>query len=346
MERRPLGRSGLTVSVIGLGTMTWGEQNTEAEAHAQLDLALDHGVNLVDVAEMYPVPPRPETQGLTETFLGTWLARTGRRRDVVLATKMTGPGRAFAHIRGGSSRFVRTQLEEACNASLTRLQTDHIDLYQLHWPDRSTNVFGALEYRHNPRELATPIDETLAALDALIQAGKIGHVGVSNETPWGLHAFLSAAERGLPRVVSIQNPYNLLNRTFEIGHAEFSHRSAVPLLAYSPLAMGVLSGKFEGGRTWPPGARLTRFERFRRYCTPRAFRASEAYVAIAAEHGLDPAQLALAWTCSRPFLASCLIGATSEAQLRANLDAGHLTLPDAVHKALDAVHTADPNPAP
>lgn len=346
MQRRTLGRTGIEVSVIGLGTMTFGEQNTEADAHGQLDLALDHGVNLVDVAEMYPVPPRAETQGRTEAYVGTWLKRTGRRHDVVLATKATGPGRAFAHIRGGGARFVREQLIEALEGSLRRLQTDHVDLYQLHWPDRATNTFGQLGYTPHPKEQATPIDETLRALQDLIAAGKIRAVGLSNESPWGVHAALRAADAGLPRVASVQNSYNLLNRVFEIGLAEFAHRDDVPLLAYSPLAMGVLSGKYAGGATWPTDARLTLFSRFRRYCTPRAFAASERYVALARDHGLDPAQMALAYVNNRPFLASNLIGATTLDQLRANLASAAITLSPEVLAGIEAIHAADPNPAP
>ncbi|HET8694367.1 MAG TPA: aldo/keto reductase, partial [Aquabacterium sp.] len=226
MQYRPLGSTGLQVSAIALGTMTWGEQNTEQEAHAQLDLALDQGINLIDTAEMYPVPPRPQTQGLTEQYIGSWLKKSGRRNDIVLATKATGPARQAArpsHVRDGRLNFTRANLFEAIDLSLKRLQTDHVDLYQLHWPDRSTNMFGQLGYRHVGQEDTTPIEETLEALQALIQSGKVRHVAISNETPWGMSRFLHLAEtRRLPRIVSIQNPYSLLNRTFEIGLAEMS----------------------------------------------------------------------------------------------------------------------------
>jgi aryl-alcohol dehydrogenase-like predicted oxidoreductase len=347
MERRPLGRTGIEVSVIGLGTMTWGEQNTEAEAHAQLDLALERGVNLIDCAEMYPVPPRAETQGRTEAYLGRWLARGNHRERVVLATKIAGPGRAFGWIRDGKTRFVREHLVAACEASLRRLQTDVIDLYQLHWPERSTNMFGQLGYKPTQEPDATPPEETLRALADLVAAGKIRAIGLSNETPWGVHAFLRAADQaGLPRVASIQNPYNLLNRTFEIGLAEFAHREDVGLLAYSPLAMGVLTDKYAGGASWPAEARLTKFERFRRYTTPEAFRATARYVALAEEHGLNVGQMALAFVQQQPFLTSDLIGATTLAQLEQNLASADLTLPPEVVRGIEAIHRDHANPCP
>jgi aryl-alcohol dehydrogenase-like predicted oxidoreductase len=348
MELRRLGRSDLRVSAIGLGTMTWGQQNTEDEAHAQLDLALDHGVNLVDTAEMYPVPPRAETTGRTEAYVGSWLARTGRRHEIVLASKIAGPSRGMTWIRGGTSRLVEQELVAACEASLKRLRTDFLDLYQLHWPDRSVPMFGKAEYRHDPREQATPIEETLRGLERLVRDGKVRYVGVSNETPWGVARFVSIAEAtGLPRIVSVQNAYNLLNRTFELGLAEHAMRDDVPLLAYSPLAMGLLTGKYEGGRTWPPDARLTLFERFTRYtAVPLGQERSELYVRLAREHGLDPAQLALAFVTSREFVASNLIGATTLDQLRTNLGSIDVRLSDEVLAGIEAIHRASPNPCP
>jgi aryl-alcohol dehydrogenase-like predicted oxidoreductase len=348
MEFRTLGPSGLRVSALALGTMTWGEQNTEADAHAQLDCALDHGVNLVDTAEMYPVAPRPETQGHTERFIGTWLAASPARRDrIVLATKIAGPGRSFAWIRGGKTRFDAATLKGALEGSLRRLQTDHVDLYQLHWPERVTNFFGSVEYKHDPHDTPTPPDETLRGLQDLITSGKVGHIGLSNETPWGVMAFLAAAERaGLPRVVTVQNPYNLLNRSYETGLSEISHREGVGLLAYSPLAMGVLSGKYRGGSVEPPGARMTMFSRFKRYTGPEAFVASERYAALAREHGLDPAQMALAWINRQPFVTSNLLGATTLDQLRANLASAEVVLSDEFCAGIEAIHRAWPNPAP
>ncbi|MEK6298159.1 MAG: aldo/keto reductase, partial [Paraburkholderia tropica] len=252
MEYRTLGDTNVKVSLIGLGTMTWGEQNTEQDAHEQIDYALDQGVTLIDAAEMYPVPPRPETQGQTERFIGTWLARNGARRDqFVLATKMTGPARQPhnpRHIRGEGNQFDRKNLTEALDGSLKRLQTDYVDLYQLHWPDRSTMTFGRSNYPWIDDAYTVPIEETLAVLADFVKAGKVRHIGVSNETPWGVAQFLRAAEKlGLPRIVSIQNPYSLVNRTFELGLSEFTHHEGIGLLAYSPLAFGWLSGKYEGG---------------------------------------------------------------------------------------------------
>jgi aryl-alcohol dehydrogenase-like predicted oxidoreductase len=349
MKYRPLGRTGINVSVIGLGTMTWGQQNTEAEAHAQLDAAVEAGINFVDTAEMYPVPPVPETQGRTEQYIGSWLAQGGGRRDkIVLATKAAGPSRGTprpSHIRGGNVSFTRRNLEDAVHTSLQRLQTDVIDLYQLHWPDRSANIFGQRNYQHQPDEDTVPIEETLEALHSLVQSGKVRHIGVSNETPWGLSRFLQLAEsRGLPRVASIQNPYSLVNRLFEIGLSEFSLRDDVGLLAYSPLAMGVLSGKYLAGQR-PAGARLTLFERFTRYNGETVQQATAEYVTLFRQHGLDPAQAALAYVNTRDFLTSTLIGATTLQQLAANIASIDLALPDEVIAGIEAIHGRRPNPA-
>lgn len=344
MKRRPLGRSGLSVSVAGLGTMTWGEQNTEREAHEQLDYAQAAGVNFIDAAEMYPVPPKAETQGRTEQYLGTWLKARRCRDKVIVATKVTGPA-DMPWLRGGP-RPSRAQLRVALEASLRRLQTDYVDLYQVHWPDRSTNFFGRLGYEHRDDGHAVPIEETLGALAELVKEGKVRHVGVSNETPWGLSEYLRLArERDCPRVASIQNPYNLLNRSFEVGLAEFAHREEVGLLAYSPLAFGVLSGKYLGGAR-PAGARLTLFSRFQRYTGERVERAVEKYAALARAHGLDPAQMALAYVFSRPFVASALVGATSMAQLRGNIAAAQLVLPAEVVAGIESIHREHSNPAP
>lgn len=348
MLYRPLGRTDLRVSLIGLGTMTFGEQNSEADAHAQLDLALDHGVNLIDCAEMYPVPPRAETQGRTEAYVGSWLAsRPGARERVVLATKITGPGGGFSWLRDGGTRFRADHLEQALEGSLRRLQTDHVDLYQLHWPDRNVNLFGQLEWRHQPDEALTPPDETLAALERLVRSGKVRHVGVSNETPWGVMRFLAAAEQsGGPRIVSVQNPYSLLNRSFEVGLAEVAMREQVGLLAYSPLGMGMLTGKYDGGRTWPPEARLTRFERFTRYRTPLGMAASDAYATLARAHGLHPAHLALAFVNRQPWVASNLVGATTLEQLAMNLASVDVQLSDEVLAGVEGIHRGTPNPCP
>lgn len=324
--------------------MTWGEQNTEAEAHAQMDYAVAQGINFFDAAEMYPVPPRAETQGRTEQYIGSWLRKTGRRQDIILASKVTGPG-DMPWLRG-APKLDRKSVIAACEGSLRRLQTDCIDLYQVHWPERNTNYFGKLGYVPRDEERATPIAETLAALADLQTQGKIRHVGVSNETPWGLSEYLRIArENRLPGAVSIQNPYSLLNRSFEVGLAEFAHREQVGLLAYSPLGFGVLSGKYLDGAR-PAGARLSLFTRFTRYTSPEAEAATRAYVDLARAQGLDPAQMALAYVNSRPFVIANIIGATSLEQLRSNIASADLTLTDDVIRAIETIHRRHTIPCP
>jgi aryl-alcohol dehydrogenase-like predicted oxidoreductase len=351
MEYRPLGRTGLKVSAIGLGTMTFGEQNTEAQGHEQIDYALDQGVNLIDTAEMYSVPPRAETYGSTERIIGTWLKKSGKRSRVILATKVAGPGAVLgvSHVRGGDNRLDRANILAAVDASLARLQTDYIDVYQLHWPSRPANFFGRLGYEHTealqPAQ-AVPIEETLDALDELVRTGKVRHIGLSNETSWGVHRYLHLADTaGRQRVVSIQNPYSLLNRTFDIGLAEMCIREDLSLLAYSPMAFGMLSGKFMHGAR-PPEARMVRWPRYSRYSSEQATRATEAYAGIAARHGISFAQMSLAFCRQRRFMTSVLIGATTMEQLRANIGSAALTLSPEVLKDIEAVHRAHPNPCP
>ena len=344
MEYRRLGRTDLQLSAICLGTMTWGEQNSEAEAHAQIDHALAAGVNVIDAAEMYPVPPRAETQGRTEQYIGSWFAKTGQRSRWILATKIAGPG-GMGYIRNGP-RLDRASVLAACETSLQRLQTDYIDLYQVHWPQRPVNSFGKLGYSGDGDEGGVPIEETLAALAELVRAGKVRHIGVSNETPWGVAEYLRLQrEQGLPRIVSIQNPYSLLNRAFEIGLAEFAIREDVSLLAYSPLGMGVLSGKYLDGAR-PEGARMTRFTRWTRYSGAEADAATRAYVDLAREHGLDPAQMALAWIRQQRFVCSTIIGATSLAQLRSNLASAELSLGAELLQAIERIHRRHTIPCP
>ncbi|MEQ6885833.1 NADP(H)-dependent aldo-keto reductase [Salicola sp. Rm-C-2C1-2] len=344
MEKRHLGRTGIDVSVIGLGTMTWGEQNTEREAFEQLDYAVDQGVNLIDAAEMYPVPPRAETQGLTETYLGNWLKNRGKRDDLVIATKVTGRS-GMDYLRGGP-RLTREQIHQAVNDSLKRLRTDYIDLYQVHWPERKANFFGKLGYNPVDDSDAVPIEETLAALNELVEAGKVRHIGLSNETAWGAMTYIKEAEhRGWTRPVSIQNPYSLLNRSYEVGVAEVSLREDCGLLAYSPLAFGALSGKYLGGQR-PAGARLTEFTRFTRYVSEQAQEATQAYVNLAWEHGLSPAQMALAWVNSRPFLTSNLVGATTLDQLSENIESAHIQLSDELLERIEALHQRYTYPCP
>lgn len=345
MEYRELGRTGLKVSAITLGTMTWGEQNTEAEAFEQIRLAKDARVNVLDTAEMYPVPPGSETYATTERIIGNYFKKYGDRADWVLASKVVGPGR-MDHIRDGSPRLDRKNITAALEASLKRLNTDYLDLYQLHWPDRKTNFFGQLGYTHDPDDQSTPIEETLEVLGDLVKAGKVRHIGLSNETPWGTMRFAQLAEsRGLPRAVAIQNPYNLLNRTFEVGLAEIALREQIGLLAYSPLAFGVLAGKYLNGAR-PAKARLTLFERFQRYNNPQAVAATQAYVELAHQHGLDAAQMALAFVTQQPFVTSNIIGATSLEQLASNLESAQVVLTQEVLQGLEAIHQRHPNPAP
>ncbi|WP_210397147.1 NADP(H)-dependent aldo-keto reductase [Motiliproteus sediminis] len=345
MEYKTLGGSDLRVSRICLGTMTWGRQNSEADAHAQLDLATAAGVNFIDTAEMYPIPPNAQTQGLTERYIGSWLAARGGRERLVIATKAAGPGSAMKHIRGGP-RLDRSHLRAAVEASLARLQTDYIDLYQLHWPERVANYFGQLDYRHRPEKDGIELLETLQALAELVQEGKIRQIGVSNETPWGVMRYLQLAQQhGLPRMVSVQNPYSLLNRSCEVGLAEVMLREQVDLLAYSPLGFGVLSGKYLCGQQ-PDDGRLTLFPSYQRYSTPVGVAATERYVQLARDWGLDPAQMALAFVNSRAFLGGNIIGATTLAQLQSNLASIELTLSAEQQEALDAVHRDYSNPCP
>jgi aryl-alcohol dehydrogenase-like predicted oxidoreductase len=346
MQYKKLGHSDIQVSQICLGTMTWGEQNTETQAHEQLDMALGAGVNFIDTAEMYPVPPKAETYALTERYIGNWLKQRQNRDKVILATKVAGRGDWLSYIRDGKNCFDRNNIETALNYSLQRLQTDYIDLYQLHWPDRKTNFFGRLGFEFYPDDQPVPIEETLQVLADIVKTGKVRTIGVSNETPWGVMRFLQLAQtQDMPRIVSIQNPFNLLNRSYEVGLSEISHREGCGMLAYSPLAFGMLSGKYLHGAR-PEGARLSLFERFDRYSNPRALKATQAYVDLAREHGLDPAQMALAYVNSRPFVTSNIIGATDLEQLRSNLDSINVQLNQEVLQGIEQIHTEIPNPSP
>lgn len=335
MDYRRLPHSSLDVSELCLGTMTWGEQNTQNEAFEQLDYAIGEGINFIDTAEMYPVPPKAETQGETERILGNYLKSRGNRDNLVIATKVSAPGGKSDYIRPNMALDWRN-IHQAVDDSLSRLQIDTIDLYQLHWPDRNTNFFGELFYQQQDSEKLTPILDTLEALADLISAGKIRYIGVSNETSWGLMKYLQLAEKhGLPRIISVQNPYNLLNRSFEVGMAEIAHREELPLLAYSPLAFGALSGKYLNDQ-WPEGARLTLFKRFARYTgSQMALAATQAYVELAREFNISPAQMALAFVNSRQFVASNIIGATSLTQLKENIDSVNVSLSEPLMSRLN-----------
>jgi len=347
MEYRLLGNTSIDVSVICLGTMTWGEQNSREQAFEQMDYALSRGVNFFDTAEMYAVPPKAETCGRTEEIIGEWFRARGNRERVILASKIAGPGEDWLpHIRDGRTRFNRQHIVAALDASLQRLQTDYLDLYQLHWPERKTNYFGRLGFQPEAEQHLTPVLETLEVLDEQVQAGKIRSIGLSNETPWGTMRFLQlAAQHRLPRLVSVQNPYSLLNRSYEVGMAEISWREKAGLLAYSPLAFGVLSGKYLGGAR-PEGARLSLYPDYTRYSNSVAVAATGKYVALARRHQLAPAQMALAYVHSRPFLTSTIIGATTMEQLKQNIDSIDVSLSDEVLEAIEAIHNEHPNPCP
>ncbi|MCW8911362.1 MAG: NADP(H)-dependent aldo-keto reductase [Gammaproteobacteria bacterium] len=343
-----LGTTNLDVSILCLGSMTFGEQNTEQQAHQQLDYAIAQGVNFIDTAELYAIPPKADTYGLTETYIGSWLKKSAKRDDVILATKVAGPADGWLpHIRDEKTRHLdRRNIEAALNGSLQRLQTDYVDLYQLHWPDRKTNFFGQLGYSHVADDEAVSIEETLAVLNDLVIQGKVRYIGLSNETPWGVMRFVELADRlNLPRVVSVQNPYSLLNRTFEIGLAEVAIREQVGLLAYSPLGFGVLSGKYLEGAA-PEGARLTLFPDYDRYSNENSVAATAAYVRLARDHGLDPAQMALAYINSRQFLTSNIIGATTMEQLKSNIESASINLSNEVIEQIENIHLRYPNPSP
>lgn len=346
MQYRPLGRTGINVSQLCLGSMTFGSQNTGAEAHALLDAAVDAGINFIDTAEMYPFPVSADSAGRTESIIGGWLERRGGRARLIIAGKICPAAERVAFLRGGDNRLDKRNITAAVDASLQRLNTDYLDLFQTHWPEREANFFGKLDYRHNPDADGTPIEETLAAMAGLIESGKIRCVGVSNETPWGVAEHLRLSEtRDLPRIASIQNPYSLLNRSFEIGLAEFAHREDTGLLAYSPLAFGALSGKYLDGAR-PEGARLTLHPDFTRYTKPRGAAATRHYCAVAGEYGMDPAQMALAFVNTRPFLTSTIIGARTLEQLRSNIASLDVKLPEELLAKIAEVHDSDPNPCP
>ena len=346
MYYRKIPYTDLEVSRIGLGTMTFGEQNSLQDACAQLDYARERGINFVDTAELYPVPPRAATQGRTEAYIGEWLKKRACRQQLILASKVAGPGGPGAHIRNGS-RLNKAHIEQALHDSLKRLYTDYIDLYQLHWPERSTNFFGQLGYRMPEQQpQRVEILETLEALTDQVRAGKIRYIGLSNETAWGLSRYLTLSEQqNLSRVITVQNPYNLLNRSYEQALAEFACEEGVGLLAYSPLAFGVLSGKYLYGRR-PKGARLTLFERFSRYTREQGVAATREYVNLAYEYGLDPARMALAFVTQQPFVFSNLVGATTLEQLKANIDSIDLELGDDLLARINEIHHRYTYPCP
>lgn len=345
MKYTTLPHTNIKVSKICLGTMTWGNQNTQEEGFAQMDLALDKGVNFFDTAELYPVPANPKTYADTERIIGNWFAKTGQRDKVILASKIAGPGDYTAHIR--TTGFSKQALNDAVNDSLKRLQTDYMDLYQLHWPERQTNTFGTRDYKHNPDDRwQDNFNEILHSLDKIIKSGKIRHVGISNEKAWGTMRYLNESKQhDLPRMLTIQNAYSLLNRTFEGDLAEVAMRENIGLLAYSPLAFGVLSGKYIT-RTAADNARLKLFPRFARYSSKQSTEATKRYLKIAEKHDLSLTQMALSFVNDRPFMTSNIIGATNLEQLEENIDSINLTLSQEILDDINAVHAKIPNPAP
>ena len=345
MNYKKLGNTDINVSTICLGTMTWGEQNTPEEGFEQMDFALDNGVNFWDTAELYSVPPKQETFGHTEIIIGNWFEKTKNRNKVILATKVAGPARDY--IRGGGNNYTLKRMTKALNDSLKRLKTDYIDLYQLHWPERNTNMFGKLGYEHNNNEDWNKFEDVLGNLKRFVDDGKIRNVGLSNETPWGVSKYLELSkEKGLPRMMCVQNPYSLLNRSYEVGLAEISIRDEIGLLAYSPLACGFLSGKYRNNEL-PKNSRMERDGEFwTRHNKPNRDNAIEEYYKISKSHGLDLAQMSLKFLEIQPFVTSVIIGATTMEQLKTNIESVNINLTDDVIKEINNVQTIYPNPCP
>lgn len=342
MEYRKLGNTNLDVSLICLGTMTYGEQNSQKEAHEQLNYAISEGVNFIDTAEMYAIPPREETQGKTEEIIGTWLSKRNDRDKIIIATKVAGPG--MEYLRGGS-RLNKKQIIQAVDASLARLQTDYIDLYQVHWPERKSNYFGRLGYEYSD-ELGVPIEETLEAMSNLVKDGKVRYIGVSNETPWGTSKYLSLSkEKSHEKIVSIQNPYSLLNRIYEVGLSEITHHEQIGLLAYSPLGFGQLTGKYINKTD--SKSRLGLYgDWFTRYSNDACLEAVKKYNQLAKNHGLSLTEMSLAFVNTRPFVTSNIIGATEMNQLKENINSIKITLSEDLVNEINDIHNDNPNPAP
>jgi aryl-alcohol dehydrogenase-like predicted oxidoreductase len=345
MKYTTLPHTDIKVSKLCLGTMTWGNQNTQDEAFAQMDLAIDKGINFFDCAELYPVPATAETYAETERIIGNWFLKTGNRNKIILATKIAGPGEYTAHIR--TNGFSPEAIKDAVDQSLKRLQTDYIDLYQLHWPERQSNTFGVRDYVHNPNDKwEDNFNSVLHTLDEIIKSGKIRQIGISNEKAWGTMRYLEESKQhNLPRAITIQNAYSLLNRVFEGDMAEISQRENIGLLAYSPMAFGVLSGKYIKG-TAADDSRLKLFPRFARYSTEQATEATKRYLKIAEDNNMSLAQMSLAFVTQQSFVTSNIIGATSIEQLEENIDSINIVLNEEVLNAINLVHAELPNPAP
>ena len=345
MKFKKLGTTDLDVSLICLGTMTWGTQNTEKDAFEQMDYSLESGINFFDTAELYSVPPNSESYGKTETMIGNWFEKRKNREKIILATKVAGPGCNW--IRGGGNNFDEKSIGEAINGSLKILKTDYIDLYQLHWPERSTNFFGRRDYTQDSEEGDwNSFESVLKALEKFIKSGKIRYIGMSNETPYGLSKYIELSKnKNLPRMMSVQNPYNLVNRTYEIGMSEISIREKCGLLVYYPLATGALSGKYRNGQM-PKNSRQALFKGWERHLNPLAMNAYEEYHKLAKEYNMTMAQLAQAFVNSRPFVTSNIIGATTMDQLKENIDSVNIELSDEIMKKINVIHNNNPNPSP
>ena len=333
-------------SKICLGTMTFGEQNSLSDAFSQLDYAFDNGINFIDTAEMYPIPVSSKTQGSSEEYIGKWIKSRKNRKNVILASKVTGPSPRLIHIRKGATKFNKKDIYDAIDGSLKRLCTDYIDLYQVHWPERNTNNFGKLGYNFFEEKHSTTILETLEVLGNLAEEGKVRHIGISNETSWGLSQYLKLSESDdLPKPITIQNPYSLLNRSYEIGLSEFSHRENIGLLAYSPLGFGTLTGKYLNGQM-PKNSRRELFDGYDRYSNNQGELATLEYIKLAKESGLDSTQMALAFVLGQPFVTSTIIGATTSEQLRSNIDSLNIKLSQDVIQEIEVIHKKYPNPCP
>ena len=343
MKYNTLPHTNVKVSKICLGTMTWGQQNTEDEAHRQMDYAFEKGINFFDTAELYPIPAKAATYGLTEKYIGSWFKKTGNREKIILASKIAGPGAYTAHIR--KTGFSKRAITDALHDSLKRLQTDYIDLYQLHWPERPINCFGIRDYPyHIKSDWQDNFAEVLETLDAFIKQGKIRHIGLSNESAWGTMKYLEESKsKNLPRPITIQNAYSLLHRVFEIGHSEIALKEDIGLLPYSPLGYGVLSGKYLHGK--PKDSRIALFPNYSRYSSPQSSEAVKKYLFIAEKYGLNLAQMSLAFVNQLPFVTSNIIGATKMSQLKENIDSINVDLSDEVIAEINAVHAIIPNPA-
>ncbi len=345
MKFKKLGNTNLDVSLICLGTMTWGTQNTEKDAFEQMDYSLEKGINFFDTAELYSVPPTKESYGKTEIIIGNWFKQRKNREKIILASKVAGPGCEW--IRGGGNNFTEEKIGKAIDGSLKRLKTDYIDLYQLHWPERSTNCFGKRDFvfRENEREW-NDFEKILISLDKFVKSGKIRYFGISNETPYGLSKYLEiSSKKNLPRVMSVQNPYSLVNRTYEIGMSEISIREKCGLLVYYPLAAGALSGKYRNNQM-PKNSRLALFKGWERMINPLAMKAYDEYYKLAKENNITMVQLAQAFVNSRPFVTSNIIGATTMEQLKENIESVNIDLSEEIMEKINLIHNNNPNPSP